>query len=95
MGMQEKKEGRRIMIKTRKAAATRVARKDRPATAKMLRDALRHTIEPGTLAYACEVAGVDLRTATADEIFEFSYGLRWAVAWKRPLSEYYEAFVAR
>jgi hypothetical protein len=72
-------ESRALQRKTLAAVNRRIeSAKERPATAKRLREVLEHTVEPTTLAYLCECAGTYLRNADADTLFDMSYGLAWA-----------------
>ena len=90
MGMQEKKEGRRVIARTRRAINARFTPKVRPgATARELRDTLECVI-PYILEDALRASGLGtLRGKTADDLDRLNHAIRWATAWNRPVEEYY------
>lgn len=75
------------IARTRQSITQRCKSKQRAgATASQLRDTLANYPD----AYdAAEIAGMNLRTASADELFDLLYGINWSRAWGKPLSDYF------
>ena len=89
--MAKEKTGKQILAATRRRIEnsfnTRTPRAG--ATKRQLKDALMAGLTPGVLGAALQVAGLNWHDATADELNELNYAIRWAVAWGKPLDDYY------
>jgi hypothetical protein len=89
--MTKEKTGRQIIAATRRSIN---ARCDAPKKARVgaNKTALHATLEnyPPVLVYdAMHLKGITAHDASADDLSDVLYGIRWAMAYKRPLEEYF------
>jgi hypothetical protein len=89
--MTKEKTGRQIIAATRRSINARI---DAPKKARggATKSALRATLDnypPIWVDDALQLKGVGMKTANADDLYDVLYGIRWAMAYKRPLAEYF------
>lgn len=92
MTAKKPRTGRQIIAATRRSINSRIdaPRKARHgATLHQLRRTLRDGCHPTLIQAALDLKGVKAHTATADDLFDILYGIRWAHAYSRPLAEYF------
>jgi len=85
--MKKAKTGRSVIANVKRSINARMARKY-IATKSDLRRTLED-VYPGSVCDALYLKGVSMKTASADDLFDVLYGIRWAMAYKRPLAEYF------
>lgn len=88
--MAKTKTGKQVIAATKRSIDRRLIGGGAGATKTALRRTLEDSLHPIYLTHALEIAGLHLNTATADQLHELNYGLRWAQAYGKSLREFYE-----